>query len=609
MYDSSQIHDLVVQMQAEQGPLIAQMREVLIRYDGDWVIPMPDLEKEPKIPQLTPALVGEAVDQIAMRAASVLPLTVSPALNSTKARGRGSREYASIRMQAISATLERSRWMLARSRYYRQLTAYHTASVVVIPDMKAGFPRAEVRSPLSTFIEPKAAESLRDPHYAAFINRMSGASLRSRFPNCCEEMGGPITNRDMQRMWEVAEWFDEEDVVWLLLGPVESYGSHIATANYGQQAASLTCELERLPNRAECIPVMVPNNVSLGGIASRIASLLGNIDLQAKMMALQITAQEKAIFPDVYVIGESNRQPTLLNGAWQDGRSGNINLLQDVGSVGVLRTTPDPTTNQMIDRLERNFRTSTSLVPQLGGETYGAMRTGRAIDALSGMALDPRVQELHNITEAYMPQLNRAILGTYKGYWGSKKFSMYGGPAARRQLVEFTPTEHFETTETTTSYFIAGADVMQLTQILGSLRGANAIAQRTFQERHPLIGDADLERSTLRTEQLEEAALQAMQQQILQGQLPPTVSGMLAKHLANGMDTFEAIAKVDEELRAIQAQQAPPAPEGMVAPPQAMPGLTGGPAADQMPMAPPGPAEAEPQGAAKMRQLMQSMGA
>lgn len=608
LYTFDEIRAAVLLMQQDQGPLLRKMRDVLIRYEGDWVIPMPDVANEPKMPQLTPALVGEAIDQIAMRAASVQPIITCPALDDSKDRGRRSRAYANTRTQIINATLERSRWALGRRRLYRQLTAYHTGSVVCLPDMINKIPRIEVRDPLSTYIEPQAAESTRDPLYGAFVTRMSGERLRQRFPMVRDDNGGPISNREMQRMWEVCEWYDNDDCVWGLIGPMESQGSHISSLSAAQMAPPCYMELERLPNRAGVIPMMVPHNVSLGGIASRIGSLLGNVDLQAKLMGLHIIAQEKAIFPDVYVIGRQSAEPELVTGEWQDGRTGNINLIRDAESVGVLRTTADPATNQMIDRLERNFRTSTSLVPQLGGETYGAMRTGRAIDALSGMALDPRVQEVHEIVESYQPVLHQAILATYKGYWGSKQFSMYAGHANRRKMIEFVPNEHIETYENSVNYFSAGADMMQLTQLLGSLRGSDAISQRTFQDAHPMIGDSDAERRQLHEEKLENAALEAVGQQILSGQMPPTVAGMLAKFMSAGDSVFQAIDKVDTKLRELQATtaQAPPPEAGMVGPPESMPGLSGGPAADQQP-APFTQPTPPPQGVGGMRQLMQAM--
>jgi hypothetical protein len=368
-------------------------------------------------------------------------------------------------------------------------------------------------------------------------------------------------------------------------------------------------ELSRLPNYAEMPPVCVPHNVSLGQIASRIGALLGNVDLQARLMGLNILAQEKAIFPDTYIIGSKGAEPKLANGPWKDGRTGDVNIIEDADGVGVLRSTPDPNTGLIIDRLERNFRTSTSLVPQFGGETYGAMRTGRAIDALSGMALDPRVQELHEITEAYLPWLNKGILATYKGYWPAKQYSMYCGYGNNRKLVEFIPSKHIETYENTISYYIAGADLMQLTQVLGSLFGAKAISLRTFREQHPMVGNADGEAAQSREEELEAAVMAGLSQQVMQGALPPTILAMVAKKVQNGETLFEAVSQIDEELRKLQATQAQaPTDPNMIAPPESMPGITGGPAADQQP-APADTRVQVPVDAQKMQQVMQAMSA
>jgi len=45
---------LIQDMQRVQGPVLLQMREILDRYDGEWVLPMPDVANEPNLPPLTP---------------------------------------------------------------------------------------------------------------------------------------------------------------------------------------------------------------------------------------------------------------------------------------------------------------------------------------------------------------------------------------------------------------------------------------------------------------------------------------------------------------------------------------------------------------------------
>lgn len=597
---------LTQNMMREQGPVLQQMKDVLDRYDGDWVLPVPSMADEPTLPPLTPALIGEAVDSMAQRAASVRYMVTSPALNPSKDRGVRSREYATTRRRILGATYHSSRWQLGIRRMYRQLAAYHTTSLIVLPDAELQMPRIEVRDPLGTYVEPQAAEQLRQPEYVAFVTRHSGQYLRHHFPVVRAENGGPITNWEHDELWDIVEWVDMEQMVFGLVGPVKDYGVHINARQVGTPWVQLA---PAMTNKLGLVPAVVPHNVSLGKIASRIGSMLGNVDLQARLMALDIIAQEKAIFPDMYAIGRQGGQPQIVGGRWKDGREGDINMLMDVDSVGMLRNTPDQRTSQVIDRLERNFRVSTGLVPQTGGETYGALRTGRGIDALAGMALDPRVQELHEIAEAYLPEMNKAIFETYKAHWGKKQYSVYSGWPDDKGLCEFTPDTHIETIENTVSYAIAGADVIQQTQILGSLRGSGTMSRRTFMASHPFINDPEAEGALIDEESFEEALRNSVLQQIQSGQLPLMVAVTIRNELQRGEDIFKAIEIADAKARAAQATQAPPAPEGMQAPPEAMPGLAAGPAAMQQPM-PEEPQRVQvPGDVSRMRELMSAMGA
>ena len=564
-----EVVQIVLDMQRLQGPVVSKMKDILDRYDADWVLPMPSHENEPDMPPLTPMLIGEAVDQMAMRAASVRPFVTCAAIDATKATGKGSQAMATKRRRILAATYHHSQWPLGRRRFFRQMSAYYTGSLVVLPDFKTCLPRIEVRDPLGTFVEPQANEQLRPPGYVAYITRHSGSHLRRSFPEVQMEMGGPIPKVEDAELWDVFEWIDEDQIMFGLLGPVRNIGTHV-----NQRVLTTPWKmLSQYENRLGMVPAVVPHNVSLGRIAGRIGSLLGNVDLQAKLTALDILAQEKAIFPDTYAIGRMNAQPSIIGGVWKDGREGDINMLMDVESVGVLRTTPDGRTTQLVDRLERNFRTSTGLVPQMGGETYGALRTGRGIDALAGMAVDPRIQEMHEIDEVYMPHLNKSIFETYKAFWPDRQYTLFSGWAGDVGEVEFVPRGTIETTENTVSYAVAGADVVQQTQILGSLLGTGAISRKTFRQKHPYIDDADHEADLVEAEQIEEALKNSILQQLQTGQLPLHVASMIHGYVVTGDSIFVAVEKAQRAMQEQQATQAPAPPPGMQAPPEAMPGL------------------------------------
>jgi hypothetical protein len=223
------------------------------------------------------------------------------------------------------------------------------------------------------------------------------------------------------------------------------------------------------------------------------------------------------------------------------------------------------------------------------------------------MAIDHRVQELHEISEAWMPHLNTAILATYKGYWPDKKYTLFSGWPDDRGRVEFVPAEHIETLDNTVSYAISGADVVQQTQILGSLLGTGSISRRTFRAKHPWINDPEAEGKQVEEEQFEEALKQSIIQQLQSGQMPLPVAAIIRRELAKGEDIFKAVERADEEMRRRQATPAPAAPEGMVAAPESMPGMAAGPEALQQPPAPAAQVQV-PQDVSRMRQLMQVMG-
>lgn len=598
-----QIVRVVLSQMTTQGPTLNMMKQILDAYDGDFVIPVPEVPTEPALPPLTPALVGEVVDTLAQRAASQSPGIYCPAIDQTKESGRRSRAYADTRRRILAATYHDARWSLGRRRYYRQLAAYATSAIVVQENLKTHVPRLEVRDPLGAFCEPMAAEELRQPTWAFFLNRYSGKHLRDSFPAAQTENGGPISSTRDEYMWYVVEWYDVDQRIIGIVGPQDPWGPHI------NNQAPPYLMLQQAPNRLGRVPVVMPHNVSLGKIAQRLGTLLGNVKLQSKLMALDILAQEKAIFPDMYAIARPGGQPSVIGGRWKDGREGDINLVTDVENIGLLRSTPDMRTSQIVDRLERNLRISTGLVPQSGAENWGSLRTGRAMDSLMGVALDPRIQELHEITQSYMPEVNSLIFDTYLAFDKDRKYVMFTGWPGDTGMVEFTPGEHIETTANTVSYSIAGADVVQTTQILGGLFGANVLARRTFMQRHPYIDDPDAEASMIDEEAFEQATRDAVLAQIQSGQLPLVIAAEIHEQLREGADIFKALRAADAKAREMQATQAPQPDPGQVAAPAAMPGLAAGPQAMMAPPSAPTEPQLQPGQVSQMRRLMQAMGA
>lgn len=574
--------------QMNNGELLEKMVEVRRRYNADWVLPYVSEIDSEVLPPTTPALIAEAIDFVGMRAASVMPYMNSPAIDPSKEVGVRSREYGAIRRKILGATHHQSKTKLHLRRAMRHLAGYATASFIVVPDFNSSLPRLEMRDPLATYPEPRAPEDLSPPSNCAFVYAKSVDWLRATYPQVRNWIQS--SRASGEELWDVVEWVDEEVTVIGILGP-RDWESRTLGAG-GNVIQSM--ELGRWRNLAGCCPAYIPSKVTLDKIVSQIANLTGQVDLMAQLQALAIAAGEKSIFRDRFIIGDSIRAPQLVGGQWKDGRTGEMNIILDAKNIGELTGTPDPSTQMMIDRLERNVRVSSGLVPQAGGESYGALRTGRGMDSLLGAAVDPRVQEMQEIMEVALEHCNTVIMETYKAYWPDKKYRMFSGWPGDKGTVEFTPNVHIETTENVVAYTIPGSDVQGTTIQLGQLLGMKAISLHTLRSRHPYIDDPDAESARVEEEVIEEALLQGLANQVAKGSIPVTYLAMVEKHRRKSPDLVQAILKADNEMKQEQAKMAPPPGEGQFAAPQQMPGISGPPPIPPT-MPPPAPEGATPQ--------------
>jgi hypothetical protein len=580
-----EIVTIVRARQTEQSPLLAQMKAVRDRYNGDYAIPMPGTADEVTQPPLAPAIIADAIDHTAMAAASVMPAISVPAA------GVGPRfdGYANTRRRALGYTWGASAWNLHARRAFRHLAGYATTSLMVVPDFRMECPRIVLRDPLGTFPDPRAAEQVDQPENTAFIYARSGHWIARNYPQA-KNLVAP-DHRLGARMWHIVEWVDCEVIVLGILGPQSmerssldgssrrGHDPHVSGWPRTDTHHHDAMELKRWPNRAGRCPAYTMNRVTLDRIASQVANIVGQVDLLARITALDIRATERSIFPDTYIVGSENRTPVLHGGQWKEGVTGEVNLLTDTAQIGQLRNTPDPAGRLVADRLERNARVSGGLVPQFGGETYGALRTGRGIDALMGAAVDPRVQELQELMAHAMTEINEVVIDSYKGYWPKRTYHVFSRWPTDRRKVEFVPEKHFECADNVVSYPIPGADIQQTTVNLGQLYGANAISLKTFRAMHPWVGDPEFEDDQRRIEALEEALFTSVQQRASEGGIPPADLARIAQLLqgrdGQGKTLAEAVMKVDEE--AAERQAAAPPPEaadpltGMA--PGQMPGL------------------------------------
>lgn len=566
-----------------QSTLINQCIEVANRYNADIAVPVLGNDPDTAKPVLSPALVNEAIDVPAIRASSTNPTILCPWLTDHET----SRERARTRRKLLASTYYRSNWDRGRRRFFRHIAGYAMGSLVVIPDEQARgiepgtkmpLARVALRNPLTTYADPQNPEELDLPADVGFVHQMSGSKLRKRYPRCRQEYGGSIppiadTGDSAGEMWDVLEWLDDQYVLIGIMG--RSYSSSANRQPIGEPQL-----LSWYPNRMGLVPAIVPTIITLDKIVSRLTHMLGKADLLAYLWQLDIAQAQKAIAPDRYVIAGDDEEPQIVSGGgqWQDGRTGQINLLKGVKAIGELRGSPDPANLQRMQMIERNAREETGLAGPTGGETSGmsgSLRTGRGIDSLMSASVDPAVAELQEIGANALTILNEAIFACYKSYWPSKKFIVFSGWPGDRGLCTFTPKDDIDVTANQVFYPLPGTDAYAQTVQLSQMVQAEMMSRASARRMHPWIDDADSEERTMNEERIEALTWQAIAQRASQGGLPPVDAAELITQVKAGKSIEEAITIADTKARERTATENQQGQDTSVAPgaPEAQPGL------------------------------------
>jgi hypothetical protein len=168
---------------------------------------------------------------------------------------------------------------------------------------------------------------------------------------------------------------------------------------------------------------------------------------------------------------------------------------------------------------------------------------------------------------------NKIAIDMAKAYAGNKSHSFYITEKNAKGPVEYTPNVNFETNDNIVTYSQAGADINNLVIGGGQRVGMGTMSKRSFMAIDPLVEDPEFEHDAVIAEQLEEALLQSIQQQAMEGTIPPADLARIMSLVANNQkELAEAVEQVQKEAQERQAEQvdaaAPAAQPGL-----AMPGM------------------------------------
>lgn len=543
---------MLLERKQAQSPLLHNMARLRDAYNGDIVVPLPEMDRQEQAAVAN--LISTGLDQSAMRISSVMPNLYFPPV---KPGDRASEKRSSTRRDATLGWWEANKMPLKLRRRARHMIGYASSPVVLRPDRKRGIARWELRSPLSTYAAPTEDPDDITPLDCIFTFGRSYKWLQTNYPDRISQLNTNGKTPSPHEIFEVVEYVDGEVTVMAVIGSKSD-----PATQYIQGSAYV--ELERVPNRTGICPAVVPGRITLDRPMGQFDGLVGMYQMQAKLMALEVIAVERGIFPDTYLISRPGESAKFISGPF-DGRTGMVNVVAggDLKEAGQAQGTAS---GALIDRLERSMRITSGTPAEFGGESTTNIRTGKRGDAILSAVVDFPVQEAQEILAASMQEENKRAIAIAKTYFGEQRRSFYVSRNAKH--VDYVPNKDFETDENSVNYSYAGADANALVVGLGQRIGIGTMSKRTAQEVDPLIADPEREHDRVIQEQLEQALLLSVQQQAQAGTIPPAdLAKIMNIVLTDKLPLAEAIEKVNKMA---QERQATAAPMGS---PETQPGL------------------------------------
>jgi hypothetical protein len=549
----------------------SRMRNLRDYYNGDVIVPLPEINSDEQ--SAVANLLAQGLDQTAMRIASTRPDIYCPPSDPSKKR---SRDNSEIRRKAIFGWWEHSRMDLQIAKRARHLIGYSTTVTQLRFNTKTGCPEWHLRDPLTAYPATLLGVDDMRPRDVVFAYERSLGYLRTMYPDVAAVFQSDSGAGEDQPIEMIEYISDEEQVLIAMRGPVKT-GLFATSSNSDE---NIVVELERTPNILGECPVVCAERINLDDAQGQFDGILGMYQMQARLMALEVIAVQKGVFPDTWLVGRAGETPQIVNPA--DGLTGEVGLVRG-GDLRDIQMQPGYMTNPAIDRLERAQRLTAGIPPEFGGESTTNIRTGRRGDAVLSAVVDFPVQEAQRIMARSLQEENKLAINMSKKYAGNKGKSFYVTSKNAKGRVDYTPNTNFESNDNVVIYSQAGADINNLVIGGGQRVGMGTMSKRSFMAIDPLVEDPEFEHDAVVAEQLESALLASIQQQASQGTIPPADLARIMELVANDqMELAEAVDKVQKEAQERQAQQveatSPEAQPGL-----AMPGM----GAEAATMAPP----------------------
>lgn len=558
------------------------MRHIRDHYNGDVIVPLPEIDSTEA--SAVANLLAQGLDQTAMRIASVMPDIVCPPEDEASKQAQ---KFASIRRKALFGWWQNSKIDMQLAQRARHLIGYASTIVQIRFDMDKNCPTWHVRDPLTAYPSNLRGADDMNPADCVFGYERSYGWVRNQYPEAALRFAGGVQDAplDTDNPIELVEYVDHEEYVLVAVrNPANNVGM-MSLNNTSHEP--IIAVLERVPNRLGVCPVVVAQRISLGESKGQFDGILGMYQQQAKLMALEVIAVQKGIFPDTWLVGRAGEQPSIVNAA--NGLTGEVGVIRG-GELRDMQLQPGFMTNPAIDRLERAQRLTAGVPAEFGGESTSNIRTGRRGDAVLSAVVDFTVQEAQRIFSRSLEAENKIAIAQAKAYAGNKAKSFYVSMGKVKGKVDYVPNKHFTTEDNVVSYSHAGADINNLVIAGGQRLQMGTMSKESFMKIDPLVEDVEAERDAVTAEQLEQSLLSGLQQQAATGAIPPAdIARIMDLVKTDRAELAGAVEKVQREAQERQAEMVSPTSpeaqsgiaqpgagaEGMVAPPPAEGGAAG----------------------------------
>jgi hypothetical protein len=604
---------------SELGQIFEQAREIERITNGEFTVPLPELDQDEK--PAVPNLVLQGIEQHGMRIASTIAnLSCAPLRPGIKK----SEDLAATRKRAILGWWDANELDIAMHRRARWLITYASAPVQIRPDPKRGIPQWVLRKPLHTFPARRSTRTTCARPTASSTSPARGDGCRptTRTRRSMLYRRPERVRRDT--LFTLIEYVDGDETVLVAVGDNskggnpsviyqgangrgrEAYGGLVLPSTTGGwEGSEYAVELERMPNRAGVCPAVVPGRITVDRPQGQFDGMVGLFQMQAKLMALEVNAVARDVYPDTWIVYPENGNGQILVQA--DGLAGVVGEIKG-GTIQAIHSQPGYMTTGTIDRLERAQRQNALIPAEFGGESTTNVRTGRRGDAILSAVVDFPTQEAQKVLARSQQHETRVGIAISKGWFGPRKLSFYVNWRGATGHVDYVPAEIFEDDgETVTvNYAYPGTDLNGQTIRTGQKLGVGLISTQTARENDPEIEDPEVEHDRIISEELERHMLTALGQLAESGAMAPADLARIRKLVrTNQMELEEAVDTVHREAQERQATSGEPGtPAGPVpaGSPEAQPGIAvAGQGAEAGTIAQP------PPGVDHLAQLLQSL--